>query len=120
MVAAIVNLGVMDLGSGGFGTRFVEGKGKFLEKLLPIFFIIILRVVVRIIVWFIVAWRRVFLTFTLVDGFRVVVRCVYGLEVLGLFGEATLVRDGLKGAGARFGVRGACGRVSFGSGGHND
>ena len=45
---------------------------------------------------------------------------MYGLEVLGLFGEATLVRDGLKGAGARFGVRGARGKASFGSGGHND
>ena len=45
---------------------------------------------------------------------------MYGLEVLVLFGEATLVGDGLKGAGAGFRVRGACGRASFGSGGHND
>ena len=45
---------------------------------------------------------------------------VYGLEVLGLFGEATLVGDGLKGAGYRFRVRGARGRASFGLGGHND
>ena len=45
---------------------------------------------------------------------------MYGLEVLGLFREVMLVGDGLKGAGAGFGVHGACGRVSFGSGGHND
>ena len=45
---------------------------------------------------------------------------MYGLEVLRLFGEATLVRDGLKGASTGFGVRGARGRVSFGLGGHND
>ena len=45
---------------------------------------------------------------------------MYGLEVLGLFREATLVRDGLKGAGTGFGVRGARGRASFGSRGHND
>ena len=45
---------------------------------------------------------------------------MYGLEVLGLFREVTLVGDGLKGAGTRFRVRGACGRVSFGLGGHND
>ena len=45
---------------------------------------------------------------------------MYGLEVLRLFGEATLVGDGLKGAGTGVGVCGACGRVSFGSGGHND
>ena len=45
---------------------------------------------------------------------------MYGLEVLGLFREATLVRDGLKGAGAGFRVCGAHGRASFGSGGHND
>ena len=45
---------------------------------------------------------------------------MYGLEVLRLFGEAMLVGDGLKGAGARFGVCGARGRASFGSGGHND
>ena len=80
----------------------------------------ILRVIVRIIVRFIVTWRRVFLTFTLVDGFWVIVGCVYGLEVLGLFREVMLVGDGLKGAGAGFGVHGACGRASFGSGGHND
>ena len=46
--------------------------------------------------------------------------CVYGLEILGLFREAMLVRDGLKGAGAGFGVHGAHGRASFGSGGNND
>ena len=45
---------------------------------------------------------------------------MYGLEVLRLFGEAMLVGDGLKGAGARFRVHGARGRASFGSGGHND
>ena len=45
---------------------------------------------------------------------------MYELEVLGLFREATLVGDGLKGAGAGFGVRGARGRASLGSGGHND
>ena len=45
---------------------------------------------------------------------------MYGLEVLGLFGEAMLVGDGLKGAGAGFGVRRARGRASFGLGGHND
>ena len=45
---------------------------------------------------------------------------VYGLEVLGLFREATLVGDGLKGAGTGFGVCGAHGRASFGLGGHND
>ena len=45
---------------------------------------------------------------------------LYGLEVLGLFREVTLVGDGLKGAGARFGVCGAHGRASFGLGGHND
>ena len=45
---------------------------------------------------------------------------MYGLEVLGLFGEATLVGDGLKGASAGFRVCGARGRASFGLGGHND
>ena len=120
MVAAIVNLRVADLGLGGFGTGFVEGKSKLLEKLFPIFFVIILRVIVRIIIQVIVAWRRVFPTFTLVDGFWVVVGGVYGLEVLGLFREATLVGDGLKGAGTGFRVCGAHGRASFGSGGHND